>query len=379
MPDNTVSVVRGTDKFASFSELLSLTKFDEALSQAQAASGKTKEAYRIVIKPNMMVFVSRNGYEATVTDWTLVEYLVDHIIAMGFTNIALCEAQHDVGRMFKNHNVAFVADQIGYRPQGRYRIADLTLESQPYSYEYVDKGKSKLWKDVVGTTWRDADYRISFAKLKTHEHDWMTLTVKNIYGCFAASDKVQRYHMKNEVWEVTSRSLRNFPIHFAFLDGWIASDGFQGYKVPRPKPLQMLMGGANAIAVDMEAFKRAGLDSRRSRILNRCVEQTSSGIYPDYTVAGDTTSMYKDICDWTNIEDGTVQAINHMEEVYIGWALINLKPGAEYVDYKMFPPKNIGSRLVVWASKKFDAIFKLTWLYKKWYGKPDPAKRPAQH
>jgi hypothetical protein len=89
--------------------------------------------------------------------------------------------------------------------------------------------------------------------------------------------------------------------------------------------------------------------------------------------------MYRDVANWVNIEDGTVAAINHMEEVYVGWALINLKPGAMHVDYKMFPPRNIGSRFVIWSSKKFHAIFKLTWLYRKWYGKPDPAKAPVHH
>src|SRR5688500_2091727 len=100
----------------------------------------------------------------------------------------------------------------------------------------------------------------------------------------------------------------------------------------------MLMGGSSAIAVDMEGFKRARIDLRRSRILTLCVEQTMGGVFPEYTVTGDTTTMYRDVANWVNIEDGTVAAINHMEEVYVGWGLINLKPGAMHVDYKMFPP-----------------------------------------
>ena len=200
-----VGVTRGVDKFACFNELLELTGFDSVLMETFKKSRKEMNAFKIVIKPNMMVFINPIGHTAVVTDKELVEYLIDHVLKMGFVDISMCEAQHDVGRMLKNHNVKFVAQQIGYEPRGRYKIVDLTLESRPYKYEYMTReGNLRKWKDVVGVTWRDADFRISFAKCKTHEHDWMTLSVKNIYGCFPSPNKVEKYHMKSEIWTVTS-------------------------------------------------------------------------------------------------------------------------------------------------------------------------------
>lgn len=205
---NVVGVTRGSDILSSFEELLTLTGFDEALLQAQTASGKGQRDFKIAIKPNMMVFMNPKAYTATVTDKDLVEYLVDHILSLGFRDIALCEAQHDVGRMLNNHNVRFVASKIGYQPRGRYAIADLSLEALRFDYAYVDRrGRLKTWRDVVGKTWKEADFRISFAKCKTHEHDWMTLGVKNVYGCFPATNKIARYHIRNEVFEVTGRSI----------------------------------------------------------------------------------------------------------------------------------------------------------------------------
>ena len=176
--------------------------------------------------------------------------------------------------MLKNHNVAFIAEQIGYEPKGKYRIVDLTLESLPFGYIYQDeKGRIRSWQDRVGKTWKEADFRVTFAKCKTHEHDWMTLGVKNIYGCFPSTNKTSKYHIRYEVRDVTARSLRNFPVHFSFVDAWLASDGFQGYKIAHPRELKMLFGGNDAIAVDMEIFRRAGLDPHRSRILSSCVAQ----------------------------------------------------------------------------------------------------------
>jgi uncharacterized protein (DUF362 family)/UDP-2,3-diacylglucosamine pyrophosphatase LpxH len=363
-----VSVTRGNDKIESFKELLNITKFDETILNAFQASEKERSNFKIIVKPNMMVFVNQNGHTATVTDKDLVEYLIDHLISLGFTDITVCEAQHDVGRMLNNHNVKFISEQIGYKPNGRYKIVDLTLEMVKYRYTYIDKrGKLKKWKDTVGISWRDADFRISFAKCKTHEHDWMTLSVKNIYGCFPNPRKVTNYHMKNEVWEVTSRSIRNFPVHFAFVDGWISSDGFQGYKIPHPKDTKILFGGNNAVAVDMEIFKRAGLDYKKSRILNRSVKQLYNGQYPDYEITGDTTSYLKNICNWINIDDKVVEDINLLEEVYIDWGFINLTATME-VDYNLFPPKNRFNAFLIWLSKQ---LYKLAWcfkFYKRLYG-----------
>jgi len=360
-----VGVVRGTDKLASFGQLLDLTRFDDVLLNACENAPKDKSAFKIVIKPNMMVFVHPETFRATVTDKDLVEALIDHILELGFSDIAICEAQHDVGTMLQNHNVRFVAEQIGYDPQGRYKIIDLTLESLPFRYLYRDgRGREKVWKDRVGKSWQEADFRITFAKCKTHEQDWMTLGVKNIYGCFPRTNKVSKYHIQNEVDDVTARSLCNFPIHFCFIDAWVASDGFQGYKIANPKQLEMLFGGPNAIAVDMEAFKRAGLDPHRSRILRKSVEQLYDGAYPQYTVVGDTSTVFSQLCAWENVSDDIVNSIDVLEEVYISWAFLNLKPSAR-IDYDLFPPKNVFYRFLAWFSKQLYGVFKLVRLYNK--------------
>jgi len=363
-----VGVTRGTDKFASFKELLKLTNFDDTLLLEFKKSHKNKKDFRIIIKPNMMVYVNPKDHEVVVTDKELVEYLVDHVISLGFSDISVCEARNDVGRMLQNHTVDFVSQQIGYEPKGRYKIVDLSLESLPFTFLYKGKkGNIKKWKDKVGKSWKEADFRITFAKLKTHEHDWMTLAVKNVYGCFPPADKVAKYHIKSEVWIATSRLLRNFTVHFAFVDGWVASDGFQGYKIPNPKPLKMLFGGQDAVAVDTEIFKRAGLKPEKSKFLKATMEQLADGKLPGYEVKGDKKTMFKDLCDWDNIEDKTVETINVLEEVYVAWGFINLKPAAMSVDYELFPPKGWLNKFLVALSQKLYKLFNHFRWYRKLY------------
>ncbi len=370
---SVVGVVHGLQKRQAFSELLDLTEFIKTLNQAFEASGKTKTDFQIVIKPNMMVFVTQNGKDAIVTDPELVEQLVDTIIEAGYTNIAVCEAQHDLAQMFKNHNVQFVSQQIGYKPGGRYRIADLTLEKEKYKYVFRDKnGCQKIWKDYVGRTWREADFRISFCKCKTHEQHYMTLTLKNIYGCMPPTSNIWRYHILNEVEDVTARSLANFPVHFAFVDGWLASDGFQGYKLPRPKPLRMFFGGADPVCVDLEVFRRAGLDWYKSQIIEKCIDLARDGKPPAYDVVGDSDTRFSDLVQWQNIDDETVEDLDILEELYLTWGIINLRPGLDNFDHTLFPPKNWFWRIVVGISKLLYTILKPTSWFKKWYRKYPP-------
>ncbi|NQT26419.1 CPBP family intramembrane metalloprotease [candidate division KSB1 bacterium] len=162
------------------------------------------------------------------------------------------------------------------------------------------------------------------------------------------------------------------------MDAWIASDGFQGYKIGHSQPLQMLFGGPDAIAVDMEIFKRAGVDWQKSQILDRCIKQVHDGSAPGYRVMGDVNTKFADLTDWQNIKDETVRDIDIFEEVYVAWGIINMTPVVKHFDYTLFPPKNMIYKFGVWFTKKMYAVLKATSLIKKWYRRrmsPDEMKR----
>ena len=74
-----------------------------------------------------------------------------------------------------------------------------------------------LGDHFVGPTWRDADFRISFAKNKTHTWAWYTLCLKNIYGVLPLQDKIREYHNKREIYYPTIDMMVAFPIHFGVI------------------------------------------------------------------------------------------------------------------------------------------------------------------
>ncbi len=128
---------------------------------------------------------------STYTDPELVEHLVERIREKGFTNIAVAEAQSTLGNYYDNRTVQNMASYLGYSATN-YRIVDLTLEKEPHDYGGM------LGRHFIGPTWRDADFRVSFAKNKTHIFSGYTLTLKNIYGTFPTQDKLKAYHTKRE-------------------------------------------------------------------------------------------------------------------------------------------------------------------------------------
>ena len=118
------------------------------------------------------MFMYSEHDRSTFTDPELVEHLVDWLRARGFTNLTVVEAQSAYGNYFFDRGVLHVAEVVGYQPRERYRIVDLTEEMVPHHFD------GPVGDHFVGPTWRDADFRISFAKNKTHTWAWYTLCLK---------------------------------------------------------------------------------------------------------------------------------------------------------------------------------------------------------
>ncbi len=303
----TVVTFKGDDKFALLDKVLEATKFFNILDDHVQKSGKSKEDFKVVIKPNFMFMHSRQDI-STYTDPALVEALVDRIAARGYPNITLVEAQSTYGNYYENREVLKVAQYVGYSLNKNYRIVDLTEEMVPYDYG------GKLGQHFVGPTWRDADFRVSFAKNKTHTFCHYTLTLKNIYGTLPMQDKLKEYHTKREYDWPTIETLKHFWVHFGFIDAFTSADGQFGVIVdPDPNETKTIIGGENLMAVDWVGAKKMGLnpdDSKVGRFLPLAVEAFGK---PEINWVGDT-SVYE---PWENVSEEIIQSLDIIEEAYV--------------------------------------------------------------
>ncbi len=366
----TVAAFKGEDKLALLDQVLETTHFFDLLKKRFRESGKSNpKDFKVVIKPNFMFMHSRHDI-STYTDPELVEALVARIHDQGFTNITLVEAQSTYGNYYKNRDVLSVAryvgypvDKDGYAPHKRYRMVDLTKEMVPYDYGNIPEEQDplgfcrKLGWHYVGPTWRHADFRISFAKNKTHIFCHYTLTLKNIYGTLPMQNKLKEYHTKREYDWPTIASLTHFPVHFGLIDAFTSADGQLGViTCPDPKLTMTIIGGENLMAVDWVGAKKMGFDDPYDPQVGRFLPLAVAVFgKPEINWVGDehAQEVYQ---PWENVREEIIESLDVIEEAYVfsNWwfgALTSMDP------YFAFTWRGWAVRSMRWLLAPFKKLF----------------------
>ena len=254
------------DKYSLLEKVLGMSGFFEILDGSWENSGKPRKDFRIVVKPNISMML-RRGDIGTYTDPFLVIHLLRLLLKRGYENLTVVESQNLYGNWFGNRGVLQVAARAGYleetgitswknqtraeiRVKGggtdtRVPLIDMTNEAVPCDFG------GRAGKVLVGKAWVEADFRVNFAKLKTHFYSCSTLAIKNIYGCLPLQDKVREYHCKRMVGPWTARLIKAFPVHFSIVDAYSSADGWLGVKIKAiaVKPHTLIAGG-DIMAVD---------------------------------------------------------------------------------------------------------------------------------
>jgi len=268
------------DKYSLLENVLELSKFFGVLEKAWRESGKARHEFRIVIKPNISMML-RRGDVGTYTDPFLVMHLLRLLLKKGYTNLAVVESQNLYGNWFGNRSVLQVAARAGYLDKSvieSYRnekerlihvtggdvdakipLVDLSLDTAQYDFG------EPVGKLELGRAWVEADFRINFAKIKTHFYSYYSLAIKNIYGCLPKQDKVRGYHCKRVVGSWTAQLIKRFPVHFSILDGYTSADGWLGVKMKAIcNKTHTIVAGADILAVDHYGASLIGVDPQKS-------------------------------------------------------------------------------------------------------------------
>jgi len=279
------------DKIGQLDRAIDRSRLIEHIEAAWSKSGKGRGEFAIVIKPNLsMIF--RLSDDGTYTDPVLVLRLIERIMERGFHNVAVVESQNLYGNWFANREVVKVAAHGGYLDRSvfdayergkRYfghvlvrgevmpfEVIDMTYDQVPYRFDEFGFGEKSL-----GRAWVEADYRINFAKFKTHFYTYYTVLVKNSYGCLPEQDKVKHYHRKLITHQLAAAQLAHFPVHFSFVDAISAADGILGAKMQADsrKP-GLIFSGAPMLAVENVCAQMMGYDPYCSDFFSSAVETT---------------------------------------------------------------------------------------------------------
>jgi len=286
-----VAAIKDSDKFKALKSVLETTNFFQKLDKACESSGKSKEDFAIIVKPNFMFMYSTKD-RSTYTDPELVEYLITAMHDRGYRNLAVGEARSTYGTFFTNREVKTVAEYIGLKGSN-YRIIDLSEAEGLEEYQF----SGKLGKHPVNREWKNADFRISFAKNKTHVYTYYTLTIKNIYGALSKENKFLEYHHERDIFSTTIEFIKHFPIHFGFIDAYVSADGPFGIFADKdPNKTETIIGSEDIVATDWVGAEKMGVDPMISNYMKQAVEAFGK---PQITLTGDRT-IYP---DWVNAWD----------------------------------------------------------------------------
>jgi uncharacterized protein (DUF362 family) len=293
LPSNEkyLEVYNRPEKLDVLDDVIEKSGFFDVLEKTFAESGKSRDEFAIIIKPNFMFTYNRDD-KSTFTDPTLAEHLLYRIEEKQFKNVKFAEAGSTLSTFFQNRDVKSVAKYIGFKDSSLGKMLDMT---EGNNTEEIDFG-GRLGNHPVNRDWANADFRISFAKNKTHSYAFYTLTMKNIYGALSKEFKYRVYHQEyDDIYGTTIDFIDKYKIHFGFIDGIIGADGpFGIFADPYPQLTMTIIGGEDIVAVDWVGAGKMGIDPMLSKYMQEAVKTFGK---PRIKIVGDSRT-YK---YWANI------------------------------------------------------------------------------
>jgi uncharacterized protein (DUF362 family) len=200
----------------------------------------------------MMTYDARD--RTTAIDRELLAGVVAWLRELGAREITLLETGNLFDRHFRNRSVAEVADYLGLD------LADVRLvdAAQDLVAHRFTRG---LGQESVCATWRDADLRISFAKLRTNPAFLAHASLANMQTLGQRIDDLLFADRVADACTGLMMILDEFPCHLAILDAArdVADDvtGILGTHAPR-QPGRIYVA-EDALALDWVVLRHLGL------------------------------------------------------------------------------------------------------------------------
>jgi uncharacterized protein (DUF362 family) len=261
-----VWVLRGrgaADKLPLFRKLLADSGLADRLAERAHVLGKSVADLRVVIKAAFML-----GYHVKdrshILDPVLAAELAGWLREQGCADVAVVEARNIYDRFYRNRTVRDVARYLGYTSP-HFRLVDLAEEQVPHTF---GRGMAQT---SVGHSWKEADFRISFGKMRSHPVEMVHLTVANLEALGARCEEFlfaeRQAHRDTGIMML----IGDFPAHFALLDAYdSAADGLLGMMgCPRPRSPRRLYASADALALDLVAARHMGVRDPHSSLILR--------------------------------------------------------------------------------------------------------------
>jgi uncharacterized protein (DUF362 family) len=134
-------------------------------------------------------------------------------------------------------------------------IVDASSDQVPHEYF---RGMAQ---NTISLSWKEADFRISFGKMRSHPIEMAYLTIGNLEWMGGRCDEFLFVERQAHRETALMMLLDGFPPDFVVLDAYDeASDGLVGVMgCPRPPSPRRVYAGEDALAVDLVAARHMGV------------------------------------------------------------------------------------------------------------------------
>jgi uncharacterized protein (DUF362 family) len=241
------------EKCGVFRRLLEESGLAEKLTERARELGKEPADLRIDVKPSFMLGYARKD-RSIITDAELLRELADFLRERGYGNAVIIESANIYDQFFEHRSVAEVGAYFGMQDCG-LPLVDGSNDQVPHTYF---RGMAQ---NTISRSWKEADFRISFGKMRSHPIEMAYLTIGNLEWMGGRCDEFLFVERQAHRETALMMLLDGFPPDFVLLDAYVeASDGLVGVMgCPRPPSPRRVYAGEDALAVDLVAAQHMGV------------------------------------------------------------------------------------------------------------------------
>ena len=215
-----------------------------------------KKGQSVVIKPNVVADHGlRDGvYQGgVVTDVRLVRALIEVLLPVA-GKVTVAEGasinRAETEKLFAHYGY----DRLTEIDPKRVALVDLNTDS--LIRKTVPNGKRMLSREIP-LTLDQADVIINLPVMKTHFAALVSLSIKNLQGAIPPLEKYMSHFFG--LWQNLVNIHHLIKPKLVIVDGLTALENF-GPVYGTPKPMNLLIGGTNPVAVDAATMRIMGLD-----------------------------------------------------------------------------------------------------------------------
>lgn len=217
------------------------------------ASRRLGDQGRVAIKTDFMMSYDARDRTTTV-DPELLSALVGHLRRAGAKDISLLETGNLFDRYYSNRSVERVAEYMGIALPG-VRIVDAAQDLVPHRFA---RG---MGQESVSATWKNADLRISLAKMRTNPAFLAHLSLANMQSLGQRIDDLLFADRVADACTGLMMVLDEFPCHLAIVDAARnVADGVTGILgTSSPRHPGRIYVSEDALALDWVILGHLGL------------------------------------------------------------------------------------------------------------------------